>query len=135
MKNNLLTTIENSRKYSIAVAEIMPEERYHFKPSPDVWNFKELMNHIAYGISWWETNYLKKIDTPWNPPSNLEKKKEILDALHKAYDGLTHTISNAKQNDDLFKGFHSTLDHITHHRGQATIYLRCNGITPPEYTF
>lgn len=24
---------------------------------------------------------------------------------------------------------------ITRHRGQATIYLRCQGITPPEYTY
>lgn len=29
----------------------------------------------------------------------------------------------------------ATLDHITHHRGQAIIYLRCNNIAPPEYVF
>ena len=135
MKNELLATIENSRKYSIAVAETMPEDHYQFKPSPDVWNFKELMNHIAYGISWWENNYLKKVETPWNPPPILEKKEKIIELLNKAYHALTQTIKEAKQNDDLFKGFHATLDHITHHRGQTIVYLRCNGITPPEYTF
>ncbi len=135
MKNELLSTIENSRKYSIAVATAMPETLYDFKPSPDVWNFKELINHIVYGISWWESNYLKKIETPWNPPPILEERQKILDSMHKAYDSLAHTIDKAKPNDDLLKGFHATLDHVTHHRGQAIVYLRCNGITPPEYTF
>lgn len=135
MKTALLETIENSRKYSIAVAEAMPEDLYSFKPSPDVWNFKDLMNHITYGISWWEDNYLKKVSTPWNPPLSFEKKKEILTALHKAYDALIQTINKAKASDDLFKSFHATLDHITHHRGQAIVYLRCNGIVPPEYIF
>ncbi len=135
MKDELLSTIENSRKYSIAVAETMPEDLYHFRPSPDVWNFKELLNQIAYGISWWENNYLKKVETPWNPPPIIEKKEKIIELLNQAFDDLTQTIKGAKQNDDLVKGFHATLDHITHHRGQAIVYLRCNGITPPEYTF
>ncbi|WP_276371177.1 DinB family protein [Chryseolinea sp. H1M3-3] len=117
------------------MAEAMPETRYDFKPSPDVWNFKELMNHIVYGISWWENNYLKKIETPWNPPPILGKRQEILDAMHKAYDALAQTIAKGKSNDGVLKGFHATLDHVTHHRGQAIVYLRCNGITPPEYTF
>jgi uncharacterized damage-inducible protein DinB len=28
---------------------------------------------------------------------------------------------------------HLILDHATHHRGQAVVYLRLNGIKPPEY--
>ncbi|MFA9454721.1 MAG: DinB family protein [Candidatus Aminicenantaceae bacterium] len=25
------------------------------------------------------------------------------------------------------------VDHITHHRGQTVVYLRLNGIKPPQY--
>jgi uncharacterized damage-inducible protein DinB len=25
------------------------------------------------------------------------------------------------------------LDHVAHHRGQAIVYLRLKGITPPDY--
>jgi uncharacterized damage-inducible protein DinB len=38
-------------------------------------------------------------------------------------------------NEDRIKGFFATMDHITHHRGQIIVYLRGNGITPPEYTW
>ncbi|MEM6517680.1 MAG: DinB family protein, partial [Bacteroidota bacterium] len=33
----------------------------------------------------------------------------------------------------VFKIMNFTIDHVTHHRGQATIYLRMNGIKPPDY--
>jgi hypothetical protein len=32
-------------------------------------------------------------------------------------------------------GAYATLDHITHHRGQAVLYLRTHGIEPPEYVY
>lgn len=135
MKKNLLTVLQNSKKYTLSVAEAMPVSMYLFGPSPDVWNFKELMNHIAYGITWWENNYIKNIETPWSPPAIKENKQDILVYLNQAYDSLKDTVSRAHLHDDLVKGFHSTLDHITHHRGQAVVYLRCKGITPPEYIY
>jgi uncharacterized damage-inducible protein DinB len=44
-------------------------------------------------------------------------------------------VNTQKLTDKAVQGFHATIDHITHHRGQAVIYLRSNGITPPEYTY
>lgn len=135
MKKNLLTVLQNSRKYTLAVAEAMPESMYLFGPSPGVWNFQELMHHIAYGITWWENNYIKNVDTPWNPLPVKANKQAILQYLNLAYDALENTVANTNPGDDLIKGLHATLDHITHHRGQAVVYLRCNDITPPEYTY
>jgi uncharacterized damage-inducible protein DinB len=37
--------------------------------------------------------------------------------------------------DSVVKGFQATIDHITHHRGQAVLHLRGQGITPPEYVY
>jgi uncharacterized damage-inducible protein DinB len=34
---------------------------------------------------------------------------------------------------EVLNGMMLALDHTTHHRGQAIVYLRLNGITPPEY--
>lgn len=134
MSNKLTATLANSKQYTLAVAAAMPENGYSFKPTEDVFSFGELLNHIAYGIEWWEANYVKGVKTEWAPPATGNSKKEATAYLEKAYDGLGKTIS-AALSDDAVSGFYATLDHITHHRGQACTYLRCKGITPPEYMY
>ena len=134
MNNQLLSTLENSRNYTLSVAAAMPENLYNSKPTEAVWNFKELMHHIAYGIQWWKDNYVKANSTEWNPPAVTENKQLIMDLLNAAYDDLKITV-NKQLSDDAVNGFHATIDHITHHRGQAVLHLRCQGITPPDYTY
>lgn len=135
MKEQLLTIMENSKNYTVAVASVMPDSNYVFKPVGTVWAFGELLHHIAYGIHWWEDNYIKGAKTEWTPPVAKRHKKDILAYLDEAYTELGKTISTIKLSEDAVKGFHATMDHITHHRGQAVLYLRCNGLTPPEYVY
>lgn len=135
MKEYLLSTLENSRNYTLAVANAMPEKHDGFKPAPEVWTFLEQLHHIAYGIGWWEENFIKGNKTDWAPTPTKKTRKEVITYLDTAYDGLKNTISKAKAGDDLVKGFNATLDHVTHHRGQLVVYLRCNGIAAPDYTY
>ena len=135
MKDVLLSTLENSRSYTLAVAEAMPENFYSFKPEETVWSFKELLHHIAYGIEWWNDNNIKKIKAEWNPPATERDKTSVVKYLNRAYDGLKATVEKMNINDTTILGFSSTLDHITHHRGQAVTYLRCKGIVAPEYSY
>ncbi len=135
MKEYLLTTLENSRNYTLAVAEAMPEKKYGFKPTPEVWTFLEQLHHIAYGIGWWEENYIKGNKIDWAPTPVKKTKEEVITYLNAAYDTLKTTINKAKMSDDLVKGFNTTSDHITHHRGQLVVYLRFNDITAPDYTY
>lgn len=135
MKTHILSTLDNSRNYTLAVADAMPENFYDFKPVKEVWTFNELMNHIAYGIQWWEANYIKKTETKWNPPASKSSKQETIQHLEKCFEVLKATIQNGKVNDEVVKGFCATTDHITHHRGQAVLFLRLKGIVPPEYVF
>jgi uncharacterized damage-inducible protein DinB len=135
MNDTLLTTLETSKHYTRAVAEAMPENNYAFKPTGAGWNFGELIDHIAYSITWWEDNFVKGKKTDWNPSSPNKNKKRSLEQIEEAYAGLKSTLQKGKFSEEAAKGFHATIDHITHHRGQAVIYLRCNGIVPPEYTY
>lgn len=135
MKEQLSATLQTSRTYTLAVAEAMPADAYNFKPKGAGWNFRELLHHIAYGIQWWEASYVKGVETSWDPPPAKNNKQEVIDYLNQAYDALTVTVNQQKLTDKAVQGFHATIDHITHHRGQAVVYLRCNGITPPEYTY
>lgn len=75
MKLQLLSTLENSRNYTLAVAETMPESFYDYKPDGGGWNFKELLHHIAYGIHWWQENYIKANPIGWDQPPVKNSKK------------------------------------------------------------
>jgi uncharacterized damage-inducible protein DinB len=135
MKAQLLATLENSKQYTLNVAGMMPAYDFHFKPTDAAWNFGELLHHIAYGIQWWGANYVQGKETAWAPPAMKDNKQEILAYLEDAYRSLNNTLNNGPLSNDAVKGFHATIDHITHHRGQAVLYLRCKGITPPEYMY
>ena len=116
MNTPLSATLENSKQYTLNVAGMMPEAAYSFKPADEVWSFGELMHHIAYGIQWWEANYVKGKQSEWAPPAVQNSKKEIVAYLETAYDSLQKTMNNGKLSDQAVSGFHATLDHITHHR-------------------
>jgi uncharacterized damage-inducible protein DinB len=135
MKEQLLSTVENSKNYTLQVAAAMPDKDYHFKPEGAGWNFGELLIHIAYGIQWWQDNYITGKKTDWNPPTVKNNKKEVVTYLTNAYDTLQKTIKQQPDNEPARNGVHATLDHITHHRGQAVVYLRTHGIEPPEYVY
>lgn len=131
----LISTLETSRAYTLAVAEAMPGKDYGTKPAGAGWNFGELLQHIAYGIGWWEDNYIKGNKTDWAPPAEKHAKQQVITALSNAYDQLKQTVEDGKLSPETVQGFHATIDHITHHRGQAVLHLRCHGIEPPEYTY
>lgn len=132
MKAQFLEHLAVSRDYTLNVANAMPEEQYGFSPAPGVWNFGELMHHIAYGIQWWRDNYILQQETPWAPPPAKGGKAQLRKELEKAYASLEKTVG---EGGNIQNGFHATLDHISHHRGQATVFLRLQGIVPPEYNF
>jgi uncharacterized damage-inducible protein DinB len=134
MNAQLVQLLETSRNYTLAVANAMPESKYDTAPVKEVWSFGELLHHIAYGIEWWEANYIKQTKTEWNPPPVKGTRKEVIAYLNKAYDALKTTITQ-KLSEEAINGFHATIDHITHHRGQATIHLRGQGVVPPDYTY
>lgn len=131
----LVKTLQTSRQYTLAVAEAMPEKDYEFKPAGAGWNFRELLQHIAYGIEWWEDNYIKGHKSDWAPPATKLKKNQVIASLNDAYNKLKKTMESEKLTPDAVHGFYTTLDHITHHRGQAVLHLRIHGIEPPEYTY
>jgi uncharacterized damage-inducible protein DinB len=130
------------RKLSVAVAQAMPPEQYAFRPHPESMNFGALISHIA------TTNYqfcagLKDADPPALP--SPADKDAIVKFLSDSFDYCSTVIANLTS-DQLNKA-HDSPDgrlpgreillamyvHVAHHRGQAEIYLRDNGIRPPSY--
>lgn len=135
MKTYLQTLLDTSMAYTRAVAEAMPENRFDSRLTDDTWNFGELLSHIAYGIQWWEDNYITGKKTEWAPPPSGKSKSDIMKRLEEAYASLRETVNRAGSSDEVVRGLLSTLDHVTHHRGQAVLHLRAQGITPPDYVY
>ena len=135
MKEKLLTILENSRSYTMAVANAMPANAFHTKIIDGSWQFDELLTHIGYGILWWDENVIKNTTTDWEPPKTPDTKAAVLQYIDDSYAVLKKTLADSETSDGFMYGFHSTIDHITHHRAQAVLFLRHQGITPPEYAY
>ena len=131
-------------KLSVAVAEAMPPDQYAFRPDPGSMSFGEVISHIA------ATNYafcagLKDSDPP-NTPSPSDKERDaIVRFLSSSFEYCSAVITNLT--DEQISKVHNSPDgrlpgrelllafyvHVAHHRGQAEVYLRDKGITPPAY--
>jgi uncharacterized damage-inducible protein DinB len=127
---------------SVAVAEAMPDDKYSFRPHPDSMDYGQLISHIA------TTNYQFCAGlNDSNPPSlpSPTSKDAVVKFLRDSFDycagvinGLTTAQLDAVHNspDGRLPGREVLLAmyvHVAHHRGQAEIYLRDNGIKPPNY--
>src|SRR5215469_5826061 len=127
---------------SLAVAKAMPLDQYGFRPHPESMDFGQLMSHIA------TTNYQfcagLKDATPPKLPSPTDKDG-VVKLLNNSFNYCSDIISSLTE--PQLTALHDSPDgrlpgrevllamyiHVAHHRGQAEIYLRDKGITPPRY--
>ena len=129
-------------KLSIAVAEAMPAGQYGFRPHAESMTFGELMSHIA------TTNYQFCAGLKDTAPPKMQAptdKDTTVKFLSDSFSYCSAVISNltSEQLDRTHNSPDGNLPgrevllalyvHVAHHRGQAEIYLRDNGIKPPAY--
>lgn len=141
-----LKTLQDAKAYSVEMAELMPEEHYSFKPTPEIMSFGEQVAHTANATYW----FVSKVTGKENPGKDFKPagktKAEIIKYLKDSFDfaekvlsGLTDKEASEKVHMwgevNLKKSgvFRLTRDHITHHRGAMVIYLRLKNIKPAQY--
>jgi uncharacterized damage-inducible protein DinB len=142
-----ITKLQNSKEYTLKVAKEMPEEKYGFKPVPGEMSFGEQLLHITANLSWLTSSYITNSKNPViKPATPIQKKEEIIQVLNKTYDFAINALksfdaAHLADTVSFFAGTKTKLqiinlisDHQTHHRAQLIVYLRLNGIKPPEYT-
>ncbi|MEJ5993786.1 DinB family protein [Pedobacter sp. Du54] len=135
----------NAKTYALKMAELMPENKYSFKPVPEEMSFREQLLHIAQNIEWLSTSYLGASPEITKKDTVTKTKKEVIALLSAAYNkGLSAQLSLASADLNtkvkFFAGPKSKRqilvllhDHQAHHVGQIIVYLRLNGIKPPDY--
>jgi len=146
-KDQLVAEWTRAKAYTKTYLDAMPADGYTFKATPEVRSFAGQMLHLA------DDNYffLSKVSGKPSPLAkgvSLEKtveqnKEATTKAVLDSYDyaiGALQGMTDAQFAEEvdlgklkstrgllLSKGF----EHQTHHRGQATVYLRLKGVTPP----
>jgi uncharacterized damage-inducible protein DinB len=137
--------LTTSRDFTLKVAEQMPEADYAFKLTPPQMSFAEQMAHLAEDQANLLAPFVNERPKPAKPASM--SKKDVIAFVRQSFDQSIATVSKLtpEQIAKSYQGFGPpmtglellmfVLDHTTHHRASAEMYLRAKGITPAEYQF
>ena len=133
---------ENIRRNVVGTAEVVPEDLYGFRPTPEVRTLSEQLIHII------EENYFfmgMVSGAREQPPGNLQTKAQIIQALSDSYDygaqvldGLndstameTVPLMGNRQGPRWSAALMNIADNQNHY-GNLVVYMRMNGIVPPS---
>jgi uncharacterized damage-inducible protein DinB len=144
MAKELVTAWERAAADIIDVAEAMPEERYDFKPAPDVRTFGDQLVHVA-GIVQRFIDTAKGTKSESGQPHKTMSKAEVIGLLKQTFqEGKENFVSltDAQLLEPVkfpfgdrmvsrYGFWMGPLYQVANHYGQLIIYLRMNGIVPP----
>jgi len=135
-------TWESTRDLVIGIVEVMPEDKYDFKPTPSVRTFRDNVIHLV------AENYLffgrVAGENRGNPAQNLKSRDELLKALRESYDygakvwaGLTEEkalemIEVRGQKVQRWSAILGAIQDNMNHYGNLVVYIRLNGFVPPR---
>lgn len=131
---SFIALMEKAKKYNLEVLEAMSDKDMSYKPTDEVRSFAAQIYHMAYSVKWYNEKF-KGQAIKWEPGDEDKLNKEELKEMMTGSFDATIAILKTKEADDsqLTEGLIGLLDHNSHHRGQAIVYLRMKGIKPPVY--
>ena len=145
IKAAVLAHLKTSREFTLKVADQMPEASYNFKLTPPQMSFAEQMVHLAQAQAEFLAPVSGERPNPGKPASM--NKKDVIEFVKISFDHsiekvskltgdqLSKTYSGGEGTMTGFEMLLAMLDHTTHHRASAEMYLRAKGITPADYQF
>jgi uncharacterized damage-inducible protein DinB len=126
-----------------AMAEQFPEEKYGYKPTPEVRSFREQLMHVA-GANYF---FIRTAGGEKKGPEHAgrENKADVVAVLEESFaDGaaLIRSTGDAGMNKPIQHPFRDhkvplhtiwimAVGHATEHYGQLVVYYRLNGLVPP----
>ena len=112
-------------------AELVPADKYTYKPVDTVRSVGQMFAHVADSYAWYCNSATAKTDAPWADPVEKGKtdKATVIAALKKAAATCTaaHNTPNARIDKLMGNISHSNL-----HYGNLITYLRMLGLKPPS---
>jgi uncharacterized damage-inducible protein DinB len=145
LKPIILKHLQTSRDFTLKVADQMPETAYSFKLTPPQMSFAEQMVHLSQALAVFWSPFFSG-NPAFAKPVSLSKT-DVIAFMKKSFDTAIERVSKLTP-EQMTKSYQSSegnltgielmmamLDHTTHHRASAEMYLRAKGITPTEYQF
>lgn len=139
---------ERAKAYTKEYLDAMPDKDYSLKPTPEMRSFADQFLHLTdanYGFISAVSGQKSPVEFGESEKSADKSKAAVTKAVMDGYDFVIANIQKipaAQLNDkiNLFGKFEITkeqaiykaFEHQTHHRGQATVYLRLAGVKPPQ---
>jgi len=148
LKAQLIKDWQRAKEYTRLYLEKMPSDKYGYRPVDSIRSFAEQMLHLAQGNVGLMSNGIGK--QPLFMGRNLEKTKSaatkdsVVYFVMASYDYCIQGIQNmdaSTMDEHVKRGpfditrrawIMKAFEHQTHHRGQCTIYIRLQGIVPPN---
>lgn len=133
-------------KKFVALAEAVPQEKYTWRPTPEVRSVSEVFLHVAGG----NYSYLDGLGVP--PPAGVERsnfdksttdRAQIVQHLKQSFDLVRETMLKTSDADlekpaKLYgrpstarEVFFTLVTHTPEHLGQMIVYARECGVVPP----
>ncbi len=140
-----LKHLKTSRDFTLKVADQMPEADYAFRLTPPQMSFAEQMVHLTQALDEFIAPFSGQKPNPAKPASM--SKKDVTEFVRKSFDAtitkvakltpqqLSKSYAGEEGNMTGLELLMEMLDHTTHHRASAEMYLRAKGIKPVEYKF
>lgn len=138
---------ERAKAYTKEYLDAMPADKYNLKPTPAMRSFADQMLHLTdgnYGIAAAAAGIQSPVGMGASEKSADKSKDAVTKQVMDSYDFVIKAIKGMKpaqmvEEVKLFDRFVLTrsgalakvFEHQTHHRGQATVYIRLAGATPP----
>ena len=140
----LVATWQRAATEIIDVAEAMPEQKYDYKPTPEISTFRDQLVHVA-GITQRFIDSAKGTKSEAGQPHKAMTKGEVLVLLKQTFQTGQETLGSLTDAQLLepvkFPFGDRTVTRVTfwegplfqirNHYGQLVVYLRLNGIVPP----
>ena len=132
----------------LTIAAAVPEDKYDFKPVPEVRSFREMLMHMVTDthlhVGYVGSVSREESDRLTQKYANLKTRAEFLKALGESYDYWDKILAGLNDQNALeivsgmrgermtrMSAYLHALNDIIDHYGNLVVYLRLNGIVPP----
>ncbi|MDH3494171.1 MAG: DinB family protein [Acidobacteriota bacterium] len=153
LSHPLIAELQHEAEVTRTVLERVPTDKFEFRPHEKSMTFGELASHIVDSYTWYDgTLNLEEIDfaTAEYVPFQAETSEELLDAFDKNVVAAAELLAAASDEDLMVEWTMRAgdqvmfsmpriqvirsmlMNHMIHHRGQLSVYLRLNDIPVPQ---
>ena len=150
IKAQLVKEWERAKIYTVDYLNTMPADKYSYIAADSIRSFAKQMLHLAGGNIFLMMNATDYKVPPVFGNPNLENspgaqnKDSVMFYVTNSYDYCINAVKNTDvskwgekkkifgMEETRYALIIKTFEHQTHHRGQTTIYIRRQGIKPPQ---